>query len=134
MISSYINYDLLNTIVNSNNKFLKENLTTENNHDYSLYYINSYIKDIEEIDYYVLRTAKNDIYNFILKDINNKVDMRKEYITLQININSNSYQFTTNNIEEFLNILENNYNNIKDTDDYINYIDPKYKEKVEYYD
>ena len=134
MISSYINYDLLNTIVNSNNNYLKENLTTENNHDYSLYYINSYIKDIEEIDYYVLRTAKNDIYNFILKDINNKVDMRKEYITLQININGNSYQFTTNNIEEFLNILENNYNNIKDTDDYINYIDPKYKEKVEYYD
>ena len=35
-ISSYINYDLLNTIVDSNNKFLKENLTTENNHDYSL--------------------------------------------------------------------------------------------------
>ena len=134
MISSYINYDLLNTIVDSNNKFLKENLTTEIPNDYSLYYINSYIKDIEEIDYYVLRTAKNDIYNFILKDINNKVDMRKEYITLQININSNSYQFTTNNIEEFLNILENNYNNIKDTDDYINYIDPKYKEKVEYYD
>lgn len=134
MISSYINYDLLNTIVDSNNKFLKENLTTEIPNDYSLYYINSYIKDIEEIDYYVLRTAKNDIYNFILKDINNKVDMRKEYITLQININGNSYQFTTNNIEEFLNILENNYNNIKDTDDYINYIDPKYKEKVEYYD
>ena len=134
MISSYINYDLLNTIVNSNNKFLKENLTTEIPNDYSLYYINSYIKDIEEIDYYVLRSAKNDIYNFILKDINNKVDMRKEYITLQININGNSYQFTTNNIEEFLNILENNYNNIKDTDDYINYIDPKYKEKVEYYD
>lgn len=134
MISSYINYDLLNTIVNSNNNYLKENITKEIPNDYSLYYINSYIKDVEEIDYYVLKTAKNDIYNFILKDINNEVDMKKEYITLQININGNSYQFTTNNIEEFLNIMLNNYNEIKDTDDYINYTNPYYKETLEYYD
>lgn len=134
MISSYINYDLLNTIVNSNNNYLKENITKEIPSDYSLYYINSYIENNNEIDYYVLKTAKNDIYNFILKDINNKVDMKKEYITLQININGNSYQYTTNDINGLFEIMLNAYNEVKDTDDYNNYKDNYYKEDVIYYD
>lgn len=133
-ISSYIDYNLLNSIVNSNNKYLKENITKDIPSDYTLFYENSYIKDTEEIDYYVLKTAKEDIYNFILKELDNEVDMKKEYVTLQININYGSYQFTTNNIEEFLNIMLNNYNKIKDTEDYINYTNPQYNEKVEYYD
>ena len=133
-ISSYIDYNLLNSIVNSNNKYLKENITKDIPSDYTVFYENSYIKDVEEIDYYVLKIAKEDIYNFILKELDNEVDMKKEYVTLQININYGSYQFTTNNIEEFLNIMLNNYNKIKDTEDYINYTNPQYNEKVEYYD
>lgn len=133
-INGYINYDLLNSIVNSNNSLLKDNLTTNIPNNYYLYYVNSYIENNYNFDYYVLRSAKEEIYNFITKDINNKVDMTKEYIALEINIDGIRYQYTTNNIDKIINILENKYNEVKDTPDYKDYINPYTKEEIEYYD
>lgn len=133
-ISGYINYDLLNSIVNSNNKLLKDNITPIISDDYYIYYINSYLENDYNIDYFVLRSAKNEIYDFILKDINNNVDMKKEYIALQINIDGNTYQYTTNNTKDLIKILNDKYNEIKDTEEYQSYNDPYTKESVEYYD
>ena len=133
-ISGYIDYNLLNIIVNSNNKLLKDNITKDIPNNYYLYYDNSYIENEYKFDYYVLRMAKEEIYNFILKDLNNEVDMKKEYITLSLNIENTYYKFTTNNIEELLSILDKKYNEIKDTTDYQEYIKPSTKESVVYYD
>ena len=59
--------------------------------------------------------------------------MTKEYITFQIQLNSNRYYFTTNKIKEIKQILDNKYNEIKDTEEYLNYYGYDNK-KVEYYD
>lgn len=133
-ISGYIDYNLLNIIVNSNNKLLKDNITKDIPNNYYLYYDNSYIENEYKFDYYVLRMAKEELYNFILKDLNNEVDMKKEFITLDINLENNYYKFTTNNIDGLISILDKKYNEIKDTPDYQEYIKPNPKESVVYYD
>lgn len=134
-INGYINYDLLNSIVNSNNALLKENMTNVIPDDYSLYYMNSYIEEDYDIDYFVLRSAKNDVYDFILKELGTTIDMKKEYITLEINLDYESYQFTTNNVDEFIKILDKKYQEIKDTEEYKEYNDPYYeKTYIEVYD
>lgn len=134
-INGYINYNLLNSIVNSNNALLKEKITNIIPDNYSLYYMNSYIEEDYDIDYFVLRSAKNDIYDFILKDLSTNIDMKKEYITLEINLDYESYQFTTNNVDEFIQILDKKYQEIKDTEEYKEYNDPYYeKTYIEVYD
>ena len=132
-INAYVSYDLLNRVVNSNNNHLKDNITPIIPEDYYLYYENSYLIDGYDIDYYVLKSAKQEIYEFVLKNINDKIDMTKEYITFQIQLNSNRYYFTTNKIKEIKQILDNKYNEIKDTEEYLNYYGYG-NEKVEYYD
>ena len=59
--------------------------------------------------------------------------MTKEYITFQIQLNSNRYYFTTNKTKEIKQILDNKYNEIKDTEEYLSYYGYD-NEKVEYYD
>lgn len=135
-ISGYINYDLLNSIVNSNNSLLKENITSIIPNDYSIYYINGYLEPVYDRDYFILRSAKNEVYNFILSELDKNIDMKKEYIALQVNLDGNSYHFTTNNVDEFIKILNNKYEEVKDTDEYKTYNEPYTKESVEeeYYD
>ena len=61
--------------------------------------------------------------------------MKKEYITLEINLDYESYQFTTNNVDEFIQILDKKYQEIKDTEEYKEYNDPYYeKTYIEVYD
>lgn len=132
-INAYVSYDLLNRVVNSNNNHLKDNITPIIPGDCYLYYENSYLIDEYDIDYYVLKSAKQEIYEFVLKNINDKIDMSKEYITFQIQLNSNRYYFTTNKIKEIKQILDNKYNEIKDTEEYLSYYGYD-NEKVEYYD
>jgi len=130
-VNGYINYDLLNSIVNSNNSLLKENIEYIIPNDYSVYYLDKYTEEDFEIDYYVLRNAKNEIYDFILSEVDKKVDMKYEYITLEVYLNSNYYSFTTNNIKGFKEILDKKYEEIKETDEYKQYYnDDHYK----YYD
>ena len=126
-INGYINYELLNSIVNSNNLVLKENIEYIIPEDYSIYYSDKYVVEDFEIDYYVLRNAKTDVYNFIIKELENDVDMRKEFITLEVNFNSTNYLFTTNNINGFKEILAKKYEEIKDSEEYKYY----YKETVD---
>ena len=84
-VSGYINYNLLNSIVNSNNSLLSENMSNVLPDYYEIYYTDSYLKDeYYSIDYYILMNSKKEIYNFILNNINKQVDMKKEYITLEI--------------------------------------------------
>ena len=96
--------------------------------------MNSYLEADYTFDYFIIRSAKNEIYNFILSEVGNTVDMRKEYVALQVYINGNSYQFTTNNITKYLEILDNKYNELKDTDEYKEYNQTNTEESVEYYD
>lgn len=130
-INGYINYKLLNSIVNSNNQLLKNNLTKSIPENYYIYYENSYLKEQYIIDFYTIRSAKNELYDFIYNNINDEVDMKEEYFSFQIELNGNIYHFTTNKIEEIKNIINNKYEEIKDSQDYKDY----YKnEDEEYYD
>ena len=131
-VNGYINYELLNGIVNSNNKVLKDNIDYVIPEDYTIYYSDRYTEEEFEIDYYVLRNAKTEMYNFILKELNNTVDMKKEFITLEVNIDSNSYLFTTNNIKGFREILNNKYEEIKDNEEYKDYYGDYYNDKYSY--
>lgn len=134
-ISAYIDYDLLNTIVNINNKHLEDNLSLVIPSDYYIYYENTYLEQYYNIDFYVIRSAKNELYNFILQNIEDEVDMRKEYITFSVQLNSNTYYFTTNNVEEIKSILTKKYEELKDTKDYKSYYGVYTKEEeVAYYD
>ena len=133
-INAYINYDLLNSIVNSNNQTLKENITPIMPQDYHLYYENAYLKEFYNIDFYIVRSAKQELYEFISKNINDEVDMRKEFFTFTIQLDYNTYYFTTNKVEEIKTILDNKYESIKNTDDYKNYSGYYKEESVEYYD
>jgi len=134
-INSYINYGLLNSLVNSNNSKLQENISYIIPKDYSIYYSNKYVVNDFEIDYYILRNSKTEVYDFILKEVKNNVDMKKEFITLEVIINGNSYLFTTNNVNGFKKILDNKYEEIKNTDEYKNYYGiEKYSKKEEVYD
>lgn len=137
-VNGYINYNLLNSIVNSNNKVLKENMDIIIPEDYAIYYQDKYTEQEFNIDYYVLRNAKNEIYNFVLKELENTVDMKKEFITLEIRINYNNYLFTTNNIKEFKEILNKKYEEIKNKEEYKDYYsdyynDEKYSYELEDY-
>ena len=133
-ISGYINYDLLNAIINSNNALLSDNITNIIPNDYSVYYVNSYLNSDYNFDYFVMKSAKNELYNFILSEVGNEVDMKKEYISLEIYLDGYSYQFTTNNINKVIEILDNKYMEIKNSDEYLEYNDIQLKESVEYYD
>ena len=138
-INGYINYNLLNSIVNSNNKVLKDNIEYVIPEDYSIYYSSQYTIEDFDIDYFVLRNAKTDIYNFIIKELEKEVDMKKEFITLEVNFNSSNYLFTTNNVTEFRQILDNKYEELKDSEEYkyyygdIDYNDKEYSVGVEEY-
>ena len=125
---------MLNSIVNSDNLSLKDNITPVISNDFGIHYINSYLEESYTIDYYIVRSAKNDIYEFILRNIDNKVDMRKEYFTFKVMLNGYNYNFTTNKVEEIKEILNKKYQEIKDTKDYQNYTNPDTKESVQYYD
>lgn len=129
-INGYINYSLLNSIVNSNNSLLKKNISYIIPDDYYIYYSDMYVVDNFEIDYYVLRNAKTDIYNFILEEVEKDVDMRSEFVTLEISLDYNTYLFTTNNVQGFKEILDKKYEEVKDTEEYKNYYYDDYK----YYD
>lgn len=120
-VNGYINYSLLNSIVNSNNSVLKNNIEYVIPEDYSIYYSDMYVVEEYKIDYYVLRNAKTDIYNFIIRELENSVDLKKEFITLEVNFNSDSYLFTTNNVNGFKEILDKKYEEIKDSEEYKNY-------------
>lgn len=131
IINSYINYDLLNTVVNSNNSNLKDNITNIIPFDYHLYYENAYLDNPYNIDFYLIRSAKNEIYEFILNNINEEIDMKKEYFTFNIHLNGIDYIYTTNKVEEIKSLLDIKYNEIKDKEEYQEY----YKDEViEYYD
>ena len=129
-INGYINYSLLNSIVNSNNSLLKKNISYIIPDDYYIYYSDMYVVDNFEIDYYVLRNAKTDIYNFILEEVEKDVNMRSEFVTLEISLDYNTYLFTTNNVQGFKEILDKKYEEVKDTEEYKNYYYDDYK----YYD
>ena len=60
--------------------------------------------------------------------------MKKEYMALEININGNNYQFTTNNTSKFIEILNNKYNEIKDTEEYLEYKEPTQEKEYTFYD
>ena len=133
-ISAYINYDLLNSIVNSNNKLLKDNITPVIPEDYYLYYENAYLVDTYNIDFYLIRSAKKELYEFMLKNASEEVDMRYEYFSFNVQLDYNTYHFTTNKVDEIKNILNKKYEELKDTEDYKNYYDDTKEESVEYYD
>lgn len=128
-INSYINYDLLNSIVNSNNGHLKENITPIIPDDYYLYYENAYLERSYSIDFYIVRSAKPEIYEFILKNINEKVDMRKEYFSFNITLNGGNYIYTTNKVQEVIDLLNKKQEDLKDNKEYQDY----YKEEEVYY-
>jgi len=119
-ITGYIDYELLNSIVNANNMVLKEDMKKDVSSDYLLYYKDSNVNDYS-IDYYVLRSAKNEIYNFIFSNILEKVDMRDEYFSFELRIGSNAYQFTTNKVDDIIRILNKKYEEVVDTQDYKDY-------------
>ena len=130
-VNAYINYDLLNSIVNSNNRALKDNITPKIPEDYYLYYENAYLNQSYNIDFYVVRSAKPELYEFILKNAKEEVDMRKEYFSFNIQLNYNTYHFTTNKVKEVIEILDKKYNELKNNEEYQDY----YKEDgVKYYD
>ena len=133
-INGYINYDLLNTIVNSNNSLLKDKITPVIPWNYQLYYENAYLKDTFDIDFYIIRSAKNELYEFILKNKDEEVDMRKEHFAFGVVLNSVTFHFTTNKVEEVKEILTNKYEEFKNTEDYKNYYGDIEKEETEYYD
>lgn len=120
-VNGYINYNLLNSIINANNERLKQNISYIIPENYSIYFKDKYTIEEFEIDYYILRNAKTDIYNFILKEIKLPVDMKKEFITLEVNIDYENYTFTTNNIKEFKEILYRKTVELKNTEEYKNY-------------
>lgn len=130
-INGYINYDLLNKIVNIHNLQLKDHITPIIPDNYSLYYKNAYLKEYYNIDFYVIRSAKKELYEFILKNINDKVDMKKEFFIFNITINGIEYTFTTNKVQEVKELLTKKYNEIKDQEEYQKYYQ---EESVEYYD
>ena len=118
-------------MVNSNNNYLKDNITNIIPFDYYLYYENAYLDNPYNIDFYVIRSAKTEIYEFILKNIKDKVDMKKEYFTFNLQLNGIDYIYTTNKVEEMKALLDKKYNEIKDEEEYQDY---SKEERVEYYD
>jgi len=70
----------------------------------------------------------------MLKNISDEIDMRKEYFTFIVYLYDNKYYFTTNKVDEVIEILNKKYEEIKDTEDYLNYYNYSDKESVEYYD
>ena len=120
-VNGYINYDLLNSIVNSNNALLKDNISSVVPEDYYIYYNDSYLINEYEFDYYLIKNAKKELYNFMLDEVKKEVDMKKEFITFELNLNGEMYLFTTNNISGFKEILKNKYEEIKDSEEYKNY-------------
>lgn len=133
-ISAYIDYDLLNSIVNSNNKALKDSITPIIPENYYLYYENAYLVDTYNIDFYLIRSSKRELYEFMLKNVSDEVDMRKEYFSFGGQLNYNTYHFTTNKVDEIKDILSKKYEELKDTEDYKNYYGDTKEERVEYYD
>ena len=133
--SAYIDYELLNTVVNNNNNTLKDSIPLIIPNDYYLYYENAYLEENYNMDFYVIRSAKNEIYNFILQNIEDEVDMREYYITFSVELNSHTYYFTTNKTKEIISILTKKYEEVKDSIDYqkFNGIYTE-KENIEYYD
>ena len=60
--------------------------------------------------------------------------MRKEHFAFGVVLNSVTFHFTTNKVEEVKEILTNKYEEFKNTEDYKNYYGDIEKEKTEYYD
>ena len=134
-VNGYINYSLLNSIVNSNNSILKENISYIIPDDYYIYYSDKYVVEDFDIDYYVLMNAKNDIYNFMIDELENSVDMKKEFITFEVTLNYNTYLFTTNNVSGVKELLDKKYEEVKNTEEYKNYYnDYKYYDDITFDD
>jgi len=136
-INSYIDYDLLNIVVNLNNASLAEiipNTIPKEDYQYKINYKNSYLNDSYIPDYYVALKSEKELYEFMLKNISDEIDMRKEYFTFIVYLYDNKYYFTTNKVDEVIEILNKKYEEIKDTEDYLNYYNYSDKESVEYYD
>lgn len=124
VINGYINYDLLNSVVNSNNKLLKDNIDYILPKKYNIMYTNKYFIDGYKVINDCVTLAQEELYNFILQEINNTVDMKKEFISLNICFNDNCYDFTSNNTSRFKEILDTKkdkvasiYDSKKDTTD-----------------
>jgi len=135
-INGYINYDLLNSIVNSNNSHLKQNIDYIIPDEYYIYFSDMYVTNDFEIDYYVLRNAKNEIYDFVLNEVGKEVNMRYEFVTLELSLDHKMYLFTTNNVKGFKEILDKKYEEIKDTEEYKKYhtLDNKYYDDKYYFE
>lgn len=108
-INSYISYDLLNFVVNKNNSYLKENLDKIHKSSYEIFYQNKYFNDNYVIDYTCMVETKDELYDYVKEEIKNQVDMKKEYITLELCEEGRCYIFTSNNISKFKKILDTKY-------------------------
>ena len=120
-ITGYISNKLLNAISNNYNQELSNDIPNIIPEDYYIYHEESYLNNTYNMDYYVLKSSKNEIYEFILKNKNDKVDITKEYFKFSIEINKQKYIFTTNKTDEIKNILEDKYLEIKNTKEYQDY-------------
>lgn len=123
-LSGYINYDLLNSVVNSNNNLLKENMKNIIPRNYYIEYSNKYFNEEYDISYNLINLASEELYSYILKEVNNNVDMKKEFVSLNLCLDNNCYDFTSNNIVDFKEILESKRSSLDlSQDDYIGVTD-----------
>ncbi len=124
-INGYISYDIINYIVNNENSVLKNDLEKIIPSDFLVYYSSHYFKDDYDIDYYLMRKSKDEIYNFILNNVNNNVDMNKEFLQLEVSFKGMTYNFTTNNVSEFKDILDNKGKELENDSEYQEYLKEK---------
>ncbi len=82
---------------------------------------------------YLIDYSHNEIINFIIAHKDAKIDLSKEYIYLDIFINGTDYNFATNDIKGFKEVLLKKHKQLLKTNEYNNFLNNIEKE-IEYYD
>lgn len=116
-----INDKILDYVVNTNNKYLKKDISNVIPLDYKLYYVGHNFDSRYEINYNIMYNSKNELYNYILKSLDDNVDMSKEYIALSVCFDKKCYDFVSNNIVEFKKILDDKYNYLKENNELVDF-------------
>ena len=107
-------------IVNNYNLILEKKINSFSTSNSNLSFDLAQGKDVDT--YYLLNYANSKVLEFILANIDKRVDISKDYFTLEVYIDSNIYHFTTNNVLGLNELLKTVREEVKDSEEYKNYI------------
>lgn len=113
--------DELKNYIDLKRKEILENIL-ENDHILNISIRGDIEDDFYDKYYYVINDARDDLLDYVSKNIGNEYDAYKKTLVLTLHFGTSSYEYYTNDIDSITSIINKKIDEVKDTEDYKEYL------------